>query len=292
MLIPIIKYTKYKNIIISLVIIIIFIIFIIIINDKYNKYNNYNKENFENLDTKTSMDTSKDEIIITLSTSPKRLDKIKDTLDTMITQTTQPTSIYINVPTIFKRTGETYDDNKLEEIKKIDSRIQINRCEDKGPITKILSTLKLVSNPNTIIIIMDDDIKYNSKTVEILVNSLKQNPDKVNAGSIGSFFINDNINIVEGFSGICFYRKIFNDDFYKLIDDTNSYVHCYKSDDFIISHYLNKNNIKSIKVENIVVQPFEFGFQADALHKQDNIGHPERYSKCNTYINNNFSEIK
>jgi hypothetical protein len=227
-----------------------------------------------------------DEIIVTLSTSPTRLNDIKSTLDSMLNQSIKPTKIFINVPYVFKRTGEGYDNNKLENIKNIDSRIQINRCEDKGPITKVLETLKLNTNPDSIIIIMDDDIIYNNDTIEKLTSELKKNPDKVIAGSI---FKHENIDIVEGFKTICFHRKIFKDDFFDFVNKTNSYVHCYKSDDFIISHYLNKNNINAIK-SDINIQILNHGLQSDALQNQDNIDHHQRYSNCNKYINNNFVE--
>jgi hypothetical protein len=200
----------------------------------------------------------------------------------------KPSKIFINVPHIFKRTSESYDDKKLEDIKNMDPIIQINRCEDKGPITKMLETLKLISNDKTIIIIIDDDILYDSKTIENITNELKKNTDKVISGSI---FNHENINIVEGFKCICFQRHIFKDDFYEFVDKTNSYVHCYKSDDFIISYYLNKNNIAThkIPIENVELK---HGFNDDALHKQDNINHPQRYSKCNSYIKNDYNEAE
>jgi hypothetical protein len=230
--------------------------------------------------------TNDDEIIITMSTSPKRLENIKDTLKSILNQSVKPSKIFINVPHIFKRTNETYDDAKLEDIKNIDPIIQINRCEDKGPITKMLETLKLISNDTTIIIIIDDDNIYDSKTIENITNELKKNPNKVIAGSI---FNHENINIVEGFKCICFQRHIFEDDFYELVDETNPYVHCYKSDDFIISYYLNENEIASHQIP-IEIKVLDYGLSDDALHKQDNINHPQRYSKCNSFIKNDYEE--
>ena len=204
----------------------------------------------------------------------------------MLNQSIKPTKIFINVPYVFKRTGEEYDNTKLENIKNIDSRIQINRCEDNGPITKVLETLKLTNIPDSIIIIIDDDINYNNDTIEKLTSNLKKNPDKVIAGSI---FNHENINIVEGYKSICFHRKIFRDDFYEFVNKTNPYVHCFKSDDFIISHYLNKNNINSIK-SDINLKILTYGLESDALKNQDNIDHIQRYSNCNKYINNNYKE--
>lgn len=255
----------------SFLVILLLLIFIIL---------KLSKDYFEN------KNITNDEIIITISTSPKRLDNIKETLDSMLNQTIKPTKIFINVPHVFKRSNETYDNNKLENIQKLDSKIQINRCEDKGPITKVLETLKLITNPDSIIIIMDDDINYNNDVIEKLISELQNNPETVIAGNV---FEHENINIVEGYKSICFKRKIFKDDFYEFVNKSISYIHCYKSDDFIISHYLNKNNIKSIQTD-INIKILDYGLQEDALQKQDNINHRERYSKCNKYINNNFTE--
>jgi hypothetical protein len=260
----------YKYIILLIISIILIVIYL---------YYTIKNEKFQS-------EISNDEIIVTLSTSPKRLNDIKETLDSMLNQSIKPNKIFINVPYVFKRTGEEYDNNKLVNIKNIDSRIQINRCEDKGPITKLLETLKLTNNPNSIIIIMDDDINYNNDTIEKLTNELKKNPDKVIAGSI---FNHEKINIVEGFKSICFYRKIIKNDFFEFVDKTNPFVHCYKSDDFIISHYLHKNNINAIK-SDINIKILNHGLESDALQNQDNITHVQRYSKCNQYINNNYKE--
>ena len=53
------------------------------------------------------------------------------------------TKIFINVPYIFKRSNETYDIDKLEKINKIDSKIQINRCEDRGTNNKSFRNFKI-----------------------------------------------------------------------------------------------------------------------------------------------------
>ena len=70
------------------------------------------------------------DIIITTSTSPKRLDKIDNIIDNILNkQTVKPTKFYLNVPYVFKRTGEKYNEEILnlgEKDKEIKTKIQIN----------------------------------------------------------------------------------------------------------------------------------------------------------------------
>jgi len=223
-------------------------------------------------------------IIVTASTSPKRINDSEKIIKNILEkQTIKPTYFYLNIPYIFKRTGEKYDENKLNDLKNKYSNLKINRCEDLGPVTKMSETLNLVTDPNTIIIIVDDDIDYPNTFIENLVKIHKENNNCVIANSI---YQNNGtgIDIVEGFKGICFKRSIFKDDFNDFIKRINDYVHCYKSDDYVISRYLKKNNIEFKKPDLIFeTKEFEYGLQDDALHKQDNIQHNERYMKCRYY---------
>ena len=52
-------------------------------------------------------------IIVTLTTTPKRLPLIEQTLSSILNQNVKPDKIIINIPSIFKRTGEVYPDQRL-----------------------------------------------------------------------------------------------------------------------------------------------------------------------------------
>jgi len=228
------------------------------------------------------------EIIITTSTSPERIKYIPHIITNLLyNQTIKPTKFYLNLPHIFKRSGQTYNEDFLEALKNKFDRLQINRCEDLGPITKLYPTLNLINNPETIIIILDDDTLYPPFLIEELVKKLNEDDKKVVANSI----LQNNgtgIDIVEGFKGICFKRKTFKDDFNDYVLKTNNYIHCYKSDDYIISRYLTKRNVSFCRPNKLFVsRQFDYGFKEDALHKQDNITHIQRYNLCNKYLNDN-----
>ncbi len=221
------------------------------------------------------------------------INKIDDLIDKVIDnilnkQTIKPTKLYLNVPYKFKRTNKVYSDDVLSYLETKFDRLQINRCEDRGPITKVSETLKLINNNNDIIIIIDDDIDYPENFIENLVNKLKKNDNCVIANDIYPAATNEtDINIVEGYKGVCFKRNIFENDFFDIINNSNSYKHCYNSDDYIISRYLANKNIKLIKTDlDFEHKLIKYPFLDDPLWKEDNIDHQNRYKLCKQYLDN------
>ena len=86
-------------------------------------------------------------IVISLTTSPKRISNLKPIIDNLFNQTMKPDKIVLNIPHIFKRTNQKYDIPKYL----YHNDIIINRVDDIGPITKILPTFKLKFPINTIL---------------------------------------------------------------------------------------------------------------------------------------------
>ncbi len=237
-----------------------------------------------------------DNIIVTTTTSPKRLNTIENIINNILNkQTKKITKLYLNIPYKFKRTNETYPDEILLKLQQKYDRLQINRCEDIGPITKVSETLKLLNNKsheNDIIIIIDDDIDYPENFIQKLVTKLNNNMYNDSNCVVGNSIYPKEMNgtyidIIEGFKGICFKRRIFENDFFDIINKSNSFKHCFNSDDYIISRYLNSKGVKFIESEidfkhNLV----DYSFQDDALWKQDNIDHNNRYKLCKKYLDN------
>jgi len=121
------------------------------------------------------------DIIITMTTMPKRLlsEGFKSVIGCWLLMDPKPKTIRINIPYIAKRTNEVYVIpewlNDLEKLKKI----EIKRVDDEGPATKYLSTLKDFSGlPDQKILVVDDDmVFYDKKSVEWLVNASDKNPN-------------------------------------------------------------------------------------------------------------------
>ena len=244
------------------------------------------------------------EVIISLTTSPKRIAQIKPTLDRIMEQTVLPNAIVLNLPYVFKRNGDKFD--TLPEFITSNTLIKINWCEDIGPATKILPTRKLYSDPETIIISIDDDILYTKTMIETFLKHSSIFPDVVISSS--SLYIitepppgvnNNDIppntyfsEFLEGFSGVLYKKRTLD-----LINISDEYIlqlpkYCFQSDDFLLSNELKKNGIPIliVKKHDILETHLEHGEGSDALHhgaNETSNGNDDNYNKCAKYMNDN-----
>jgi len=219
-------------------------------------------------------------IVVSLTTSPTRIHTLKPVLKRLMEQTVQPDKIVLNIPYVFKRTGETYTiPDYLYQ-----PWLYINRCEDIGPATKIIPTRELVKDPDTIIISVDDDILYKKDMIETFLKYAHLPYVLSGDGYVGNYKtikVGDEImnvsQTIEGFGGVCYRKKHL--DKIKLSNTRND---CFTSDDFILSNQLGKQNIEILKIPNTVSKKLNIGLKKDALHKgSDTI---ERYQRCAAHL--------
>jgi len=224
-------------------------------------------------------------IVVSLTTSPERIKYIDEILKNIEEQTVKPDVIYLNIPYYFKRTCEKYDETKLEEIKKNHPLVIINRLEDVGPITKLIGGLDKEINPSTLFIIIDDDEKYENVLIEKLVKQFLLNPKVALCNDVNKYAPVKNVDIPGVYAGFIFSRDMIKDNIYDFIKSTNLYKHCYNSDDLIIGLYFKSQDIK-IQQPVIITDnnELEYGNSNDALKKQDQMYHNNRYILCKKYV--------
>ena len=92
-------------------------------------------------------------IVVSLTTIPKRIDKIRNVLQSILQQSRKADKIYINIPEKTLK-GEKY---KIPKFISENREIEIVRCQDYGAITKLLPILNIEREPTTRIITFDDD---------------------------------------------------------------------------------------------------------------------------------------
>jgi len=183
-------------------------------------------------------------IYVSISTIPQRLKNINESIDSLLNQTKKPDKIFINIPYKYKRFNETIED---VQIPKFDNKIvEITRCEDYGPGTKLLGSLDKLKK-DSLVILADDDLFYKNYMVEKFFYFYSKKPDNaysyyvypiknfpVGQGADG-FAINTN-----SLSGIkFFYDKI-----------VRNYNELFLNDDLWISYFLyfiKKNKIFSLR---------------------------------------------
>lgn len=206
--------------------------------------------------------------IISLTTIPSRLkdegeNGIKKCIASLVSQKfDEPYEIHFNIPKKNRKTGEDYVVPKwLEDLSSADSRFKIFKVtEDVGPITKILYTLRRESDPESIIVVCDDDLIYHPKMLEEQVKNQRKYENTavgydgcraerdngeelfhdIRDHFVVSIYRNVYVNYLQHYKTISYKRKYFGDDFEEFIQ-LGSW-----NDDITIGAYLTKKNIKKM----------------------------------------------
>uniref|UniRef100_K3XB56 Glycosyltransferase 2-like domain-containing protein n=1 Tax=Globisporangium ultimum (strain ATCC 200006 / CBS 805.95 / DAOM BR144) TaxID=431595 RepID=K3XB56_GLOUD len=121
-------------------------------------------------------------VVVSMTTTPNRLDKVMDSVRSLTKQSLVPDQIYVNIPKgPMKRHPErSYDDVVMpSELENLAPLVKINRCVDDGPATKLLGALRLEHDPSTLIITVDDDFEYPKQLVEALTWEAESTKDDV-----------------------------------------------------------------------------------------------------------------
>ena len=116
-------------------------------------------------------------IVVSLSSFPGRLERVEATLKSLLSQSLQPTMLYLAIP----ETVERLHDVQLKEYPQFLKDIEVNNPNfkilstiDYGPSTKLLPALLEESDPTTIIITVDDDVVYHHDTIRTISATLME----------------------------------------------------------------------------------------------------------------------
>ena len=102
-------------------------------------------------------------IYVSTSTIPQRIKNLDKSIKSLLNQSKKPDKIFINIPFKYKRFSETIKD---DQIPKFDNNVvEITRCEDYGPGTKLLGSLNKFKK-DSLIILVDDDHIYEDYRIE------------------------------------------------------------------------------------------------------------------------------
>ena len=183
-------------------------------------------------------------IYVSLSTIPQRVKNINLSVDSLLKQTKKPDKIFINIPNKYKRFDEMVNDNQIPKFS--DSRVEVTRCEDCGPGTKLLGSLDKL-NKNSLLILADDDHIYEDYMIEKFYYFYSKMPNNAY-----SFYVHPlgNFGVGQGADGFAINTnhlygiKIFYDKIVK------NYKELFLYDDLWISYFLyffRKNKILSLQ---------------------------------------------
>lgn len=239
-------------------IILILIIIYVIFSSSYGYRTYFNTKNYSQ---KTiQKDRIKPKVVVSFSTLPSRVNNIPKVVNAILQNTVIPDIIYINIPKFSKRENIEYviDENMLD--KNIMNKVKFNFITtDYGPVTKLYPTLLNETDPETIIICIDDDKEYDPWTIEHLLNGSEKFPNSCICVS-GWNYINlkvfalpvtinipnlvKKVDILQCYNGVLYKRNFFKDDFKNYLNIKC----CFSTDDILISKYLNSNKIEILSL--------------------------------------------
>jgi glycosyltransferase involved in cell wall biosynthesis len=196
-------------------------------------------------------------VIITLTTIPSRIldtihgdDGIKSCIESLQNQNYEDYEIHFNIPYINKLTGAEY--TIPDWISEYD-KIKIFRTEDFGPVTKLSPTVERITDLETIIIVVDDDLVYhpdmilehvkNQSTRDCVfgydaLDSYETKFEDIRDHFVVSVPFEVNAKVIQHYKSVSYKRKYFKEDFFKFIEENYSW-----SDDLLISAYMQKEKI-------------------------------------------------
>jgi hypothetical protein len=208
-------------------------------------------------------DETQSKVVITLSTVPYRLSETRDgwglkpVIERLLNLTYRNYEIHLNIPHYNKKNNEEYIIPEwLFEYELHSERLKIFRTDDYGSITKLIPTLQRVTDLETTIITVDDDIVYEQDFIEYHLLKQKEYPNSAlgfaGIGALdGSCHLcttveNDKrVKILEGYKTVSYKRNFFKQDFFEFVIGKSW------DDDMIISAYLGKERIPKVLMNYI-----------------------------------------
>lgn len=198
-------------------------------------------------------------VIVSLTTIPTRLNgpkyyslDIRECINTLLNQTYNEYEIHLNIPTKHKFTGEEYliPDWLIEKSKENPKLKLFTGVEDLGPVTKLFHTVDRVTNPEDIIIVVDDDILYDKDMVKEQVKNQSKFFDAVvgydGIDSVDDFYLDvrkhfcsgtnehNKVKVLQHYKSVSYKRKYFEDDFFDFVRTNLSW-----NDDLLVSAYFS-----------------------------------------------------
>lgn len=115
--------------------------------------------------------------VVTLTTIPSRIELIAMTLKSLLDQTVLPARIRLNVPYHSRRENRDYQiPGWLEGLQ----MVEIVRCDDFGPATKLFPTLGDAAADDPLVVV-DDDRLYPPGFIADLTAAAARDPDSAQA---------------------------------------------------------------------------------------------------------------
>lgn len=246
--------------------------------------------------------------VLSLTTLPGRIQKLRPVVECLNQQTACVDAILVNVPHRLRRSGQRY---QIPAWLPRQPLVQIRRCTDYGPATKLLGALEAERNPDCVIITVDDDVLYPPSMVESYLHYQARYGPHVYCSA--GFNILDpeaysrdvrqgrrferghlrQVHVAEGYGSVAYRRGFFDDDIFEISNLPDFLLY---SDDLFISNYLGGRRVAKLTVETAGFggdgfwksRLLPFCEDALALHRDQGMGsNRTRYRQAIRYLLDN-----
>lgn len=202
-------------------------------------------------------------LYVSFTCLPSRYENLPHVLAGIQEQTIIPDVVIIQYPKQCLRMNTPYKDIQHLLQNQYKFRLVINYTNDYGPMTKLYPLINMNLKPDDLIIIIDDDNKYNPLLIECLLKNFLHAEQKKCICMSGLIYPTsldfpyycsrggNETQIMEAAFGYIIKRSFLDDDFHKWVPQFNSYddvkkaswENSFLSDDFVFSKYLDTKNI-------------------------------------------------
>lgn len=225
-------------------------------------------------------------VIVSMTTSPARLaDGLERSVRTLLNQTCPPDEVHLNVPHVFRRTGEPYV--LPAWCSTIDPRVRVFRVDDVGPATKTVPTVERIApDEDVVIVVADDDVLYLQESIEHLLRAMAGRP-----GSVVGFSGYDlgpgwesvlakgtrPVQLIEGWACYAAHRRSFGSGFAGHVARANECRACFCHDDVVVSNWFELQGAPRVQVQTDAVNrrrmrrmgaQLDYGYLPGALHQE------------------------
>jgi hypothetical protein len=108
-------------------------------------------------------------VVITTSTIPTREKHVVEMIESLRRGTFVPNDIYVNIPDWYPRFKKAPDPALTEKL--VSMGVKVNSCKEYGVLTKLLPTLDVETDPETLLVVVDDDVIYQPRFLEGIVKA-------------------------------------------------------------------------------------------------------------------------
>ena len=171
---------------------------------------------------------------VSMTTLPERLrsDYFRTVVDTILLQPVD--KLVLNIPMVCHRTREEY---VVPDWVDAHDKILVNRCEDLGPVTKVLGSAGMIPK-GAIVVVVDDDIIYKDFMVQGLVSSVQEDEVRCwNTWRDDSWGVD--FCFPGGYSGCAMTEAVHR----QLCEFAEPVEECFSSDDHWLGWVYNQRNI-------------------------------------------------